>query len=406
MINPHELKKAFPIFQKKHNGKDLVYLDNASTTQKPKFVIDAISDFYSNHNANIHRGVYDLSETATALYESAREKTAKFINAKAAQEIIFTKNTTESINLLAFTWGEMHIQKDDEIILTPLEHHSNLIPWQILAAKKEATLKFVELTNDFEIDLNHYKTLFTEKTKLVCVTGMSNVTGTVPEIKEMIKIAHAHNAKVLVDGAQSVAHSPTDVTEMDCDFLAFSSHKMLGPTGVGVCYMKNEILETLPPFLTGGGTIQSASLRSAQYLPAPERFEAGTPAIAEVIGFKAALDFLETVGMAEIEKYENSLLQDLIARFEKYPQVTMYTPKKRAGAILSFTVDGIHPHDLASIFSNEGLCIRAGQHCAHPLMEHLKTPSTARISFYLYNTPEDVEKAEQALKKAFEIFKI
>lgn len=400
MLNPLKLKKNFPILK----NKALVYLDNASTTQKPKSVIEAIKFYYENFNANTHRGIHTLSEKATEAYENSRKKTAKFINAASEKEIIFTRNTTESINLVARTWGETNISKNDEIILSILEHHSNLIPWQQLAKRKNAKLKIIPLKKDLTLDMDAYKSLLSKKTKLLAITGMSNVTGTIPKIKEMIAAAKKIKAKTLIDGAQSVAHLKTDVKKLDCDFLTFSSHKMLGPTGVGILYAKQEILEKMPPFLFGGDMIKTVTQTDSTWNDLPWKFEAGTQNIADVIAFGKALEYLKKVGLENIQKYEESLLKYAIEKFSKYREVTFYNPKN-GGGILSFTVKNAHPHDIATIFNEDGIAIRSGHHCCQPLMKILKVPATARISFYFYNTKQDIDRAEKALKKVVKIFK-
>lgn len=406
MLNIAKIKSQFPILNKKINGKNLVYLDNASTTQKPKSVIDAIKFYYENINANIHRGIYSLSETATKEYEKTRQLTANFIKAKSSEEIIFTRNTTESINLIAYTWGEKNIKKGDEIIVSVLEHHSNLIPWQELAKRKKAKLKIIPLNKDYTLDLNAYKKLLTHKTKLVAITAMSNVLGTITPLKEIIQLAHKKNALVLVDGAQSIGHLGTNVRKIDCDFFVFSSHKMLGPTGVGVLYGKKKILESMPPFLFGGDMIKKVSQFNATFSDLPWKFEAGTPNIADVIAFSKALEFIQEIGIKNIQKHENDLLKYAIKKFSKYKEITLFLPPiSQMGGILSFTIKGIHPHDIAQILSDEGICIRAGHHCAQPLMEKLKVSSTARLSFYIYNTKKDIDQAEKAIQKTLKIFK-
>ncbi|MBT7736625.1 aminotransferase class V-fold PLP-dependent enzyme, partial [Candidatus Peregrinibacteria bacterium] len=304
MIDPAQIKKDFPILNREKNGKTLVYLDNASTTQKPKQVIEAITNFYENTNANIHRGIYDISEEATALYEGARETTQKFINAASKSEIIFTRNTTESINLVAYTWGEKNVQKGDEIIVSMIEHHSNLLPWQFLAKKKGAHLKFIPIKDDLTLDIEEYKKLLSEKTKLVAITGMSNVLGTIAPIEEITNLAKEHGAHVLIDAAQTAAHQQIDVQKINCDFLAFSSHKMLGPTGVGVLYARQSILKKMPPFLYGGSMIAAVELDSAEFAKPPQKFEAGTSNIADVVAFKSALDYITDLTFNEIQKHE------------------------------------------------------------------------------------------------------
>ncbi len=392
------MKNDFPLLK---NGK-LAYLDSAATSQKPKQVIKALVDFYESENANIHRGVYELSENATEKYEAVRHKTAKFINAKSPKEIIFTRNATEAINLVAYTFGQS-ISKGDEIIVSALEHHSNLVPWQELCKRKKATLKVIPLKADLTLDFNAYKKLLTEKTRLVAVTAMSNVLGTVTPIEEITKLAHKKGALVLVDGAQFSSHNKTDVQKLGADFFAISAHKMFGPTGVGVLYGKQELLEDLPPFLYGGDMIYKVNQLESTYAPLPAKFEAGTPNIAGVIAFGAALDYITQIGFRKIQSHDKELYNYAIKTFKKYPQVKMFLPPK-GQAVISFTIEGIHPHDIASIFNEYNVAIRAGHHCAHPLMQTLKIPATARMSFHLYNTKEDIDQAEKALQKALSIF--
>ena len=401
MLNAKKLKKQFPILDQ----KSLVFLDSASTSQKPKVVIDAITNYYKKINANVHRGIYTLSEKATKAYNDTRETTAKFINASHPHEIVFTRNTTESINLVAYTWGEKNIKKGDEIIVSALEHHSNLVPWQELCKRKKAKLKIIPLKDDYTLDMKEYEKLLTARTKLVAITAMSNVTGTIPPLKLIAEKAHKKNALVLIDGAQSAAHSKTDVQKLKCDFFVFSGHKCLGPTGVGILYAKEEILNEMPPFLFGGDMIEKVGQYKSTFAPLPNKFEAGTPSIAEVVALKPALDFLQKVGLDAIHKHEQELKAYAIQKFSAYPQVTLHTPpSNQSGSPLSFTIKGIHPHDIATIFNSENVCIRAGHHCAQPLMDRLKTHSTARMSFYLYNTREDIDRAEKALIKTIKTF--
>lgn len=405
---PLNIQKDFPILKRRVNGKRLVYLDNAATSQKPKIVLEALQNFYTTMNANIHRGVHTLSEESTAAYEAAREKTAKFINAESAGEIVFTRNTTESINCVAVSWGKKHIKKGDEIIVSALEHHANLVPWQELCRETGAALKVIPLTEDFLLDLEGFKKLLNINTKLVCVTAMSNVTGSVVPVKEITRLAHEAGAKVLVDAAQSIGHSKTDVKNIGCDFLAFSSHKMLGPTGVGVLYIKENLMVDMTPYMYGGDMIESVEQYSAKYKLGYAKFEAGTQNIADVIAFGTALDYLKKIGMNNIEKYDRVLFSYARDKFSKFKVVKIFSPKniKNCGPVLSFVIDGIHPHDIASIFDNEGVAIRAGLHCAEPLVRRLGVASTARLSFYLYNTKADVDVAVKALQKALKIFKI
>ncbi|PIR55527.1 cysteine desulfurase [Candidatus Peregrinibacteria bacterium CG10_big_fil_rev_8_21_14_0_10_36_19] len=404
MLNVEEIRKQFKILDRKINGKRLAYLDNASTTQKPHKVIQALTDYYENNNSNIHRGIHTLSEESTTLYESARVTLQKFLNAKLAHEIIFTRNTTEAINLVAYTFGEKNIHEGDEIIVSELEHHANLIPWQELCKRKKATLKVIPIKEDLNLDMEIYEKLLSEKTKLVAVTGMSNVTGTIPNIKKIIELAHKFNSKVLIDGAQLAAHTKIDLQELNCDFFTISGHKMLGPTGSGALYGKEELLNEMPPFLFGGGMVLHVTQQETSYTGLPDKFEAGTPNIAETIAFKSAIEYLEEIGMENIQKHEKELTDYAIELFSKHKEVKIFHPEN-GGGVVSFTIEGIHPHDIASIFNEYGVAIRSGKHCAHPLIERLKIPSLARMSFYIYNNKEDVEQAEKALKETIKIFK-
>ncbi len=429
MFDPKKVKKDFPIFSRKINGKALVYLDNASTSQKPKSVINALTNYYETFNSNTHRGIHTMSEEATAAYEDTREHVMKFINANLPKEIIFTRNTTEAINLVAYSWGEENIKSGDEIIVSAIEHHSNLVPWQELCRRKNATLKIIPIKKDLTLDLSAYEKLLSKKTKLVSISAMSNVLGYMPDLNKIIKSAHKVGSIVLVDGAQSVAHMKTDVKKLDCDFLAFSSHKMLGPTGVGVLYGKFEILSNMNPFMFGGDMVKSVEQHKAYWNDLPWKFEAGTPNIADVIAFDAALTYLDKIGLENIHKYDQKLLKYAVSKFSKYEKdgVSLILPTFKSStsrsssttsnsssstfdssvtsSILSFSIKGIHPHDIAQIFNDEGVAIRSGYHCSQPLIEHLNLSSTARMSFYFYNTEADIDRAEIALKRTLKLFK-
>ena len=402
------IKKDFPIFKRNINGKPLVYLDSASTSQKPKIVVDALQKFYTTNNANIHRGIHTLSEEATEQYEMVRKKIAQFIGAKSEENIIFTKNTTEAINCVRLAWAEQYISKGDEVIVSALEHHANLVPWQELCRSKEAILKVIPLAKDFTLDLAVYQKLLSSKTKLVCVTAQSNVTGTIVPIKKIANLAHTVGAKILVDGAQTIGHREFNVQKINCDWLAFSAHKMLGPTGVGVLYVKNNLIDQMTPYLYGGEMVEHVEQESASYRNGPGKFEAGTPNIADVIAFGAALDYLTMVGLKNIAEHDKTLMVYTKKMFAKYPQATVFSPQdsKISGNVLSFSINGIHPHDIATIFDQEGVAIRSGFHCAEPLIHRLEKNGTARLSFYLYNTTKDIDAAEKALKKVLKIFKI
>ncbi len=406
MLNPEILRRDFPILSREIHGKRLIYLDNAATSQKPKAVIEALVDYYSRTNANVHRGIHALSEEATALFEGARAKVAHFIGAPKPSTVIFTRNATEAINLVAQSWGGKHIGSGDEILLTEMEHHSNLVPWPMLAQKKGATLKFIPVTREGELDLNQLPRLLTDKTRLVSVTLMSNVLGTINPVNLIIQQAHAKGIPVLLDGAQGVPHLPVNVLELNCDFLVFSAHKMLGPTGVGVLYAKEAILEEMDPFLGGGDMIRDVWWDHSTWNDLPWKFEAGTPNIADVIAFGAAIDYLQKIGMHEIRQHEEILTQRVLELLQGIEGITLYGPldPRRRGAAISFNVNGIHPHDLGQILDEEGIAIRAGHHCCKPLMRKLGVAATARASFYLYNTEEEAKALVQALHKAREVF--
>ena len=398
--------KDFPILhQTDKNGNRLCYLDSAATSQKPESVIQSMDIYYRTINANIHRGIYHIAEEATAAHENARDKVRAFINAGSTREIIFTRNTTESINLVAYTWGRQMLKKGDVIILTEMEHHANLIPWQILAAEKEITLEFIPVKEDGQLDLSEYSRLLKLHPKLVSMSGMSNVIGTVPPIKQMAAEAHEAGALFLVDGAQMVPHIKVDIRDIDADFFAFSAHKMLGPTGIGVLYGKEKLLAAMPPFLGGGDMISKVYLRSFTTNDLPYKFEAGTPSIAEAIGFGAAIDYLNQIGMDEVSAHEIQLTEYAIQELQKVPGLKILGPLSGPrGSAVSFTLDYVHPHDVAQILDSENICVRAGHHCAMPLHDRFAVPATTRASFYIYNTPEDVDRLKAGLEKVYRFF--
>ena len=405
MINNEKLeqiRKDFPILDRKINGHKLVYLDNAATSQKPLSVINAISDYYKTNNANIHRGIHTLSEEATTAYEDVRDKIAAFIGAKETKSVIFTRNATEAINLVAQTWGKTNILPGDEIVISAMEHHSNLIPWQWLAQERQAKLRFIELTPAGKLDMESAKNVINDRTKLVAITQMSNVLGTITPIAEIAKLAHAHGALLLVDGAQGVPHLRTDVEEMGCDFLVFSFHKLLGPTGVGILWARPELLEAMPPFLGGGDMIASVWRDKATFNELPWKFEAGTPNIADVIGAGSAIDYLMNLGMENVRAHEIELTDYALKAFQTLDDVKIYGPMdaKARGGVISFNLDHIHPHDLGQILNESGIAIRAGHHCCQPLMRDLQVWGTARASFYLYNTKAEIDLLIEALKEA------
>lgn len=402
---PMDIQKDFPILQRTVNGQRLVYLDNASTSQKPQTVIDALVNYYTQHNGNIHRGIHTLSEESTALYENARQATAQFIGAQST-EIIFTRNTTESINLVAYAWARQHLKAGDRILVTALEHHSNLVPWQEVCAVTGAELDVVNYQEDYCIHIEDVEAALTPRTKLVAVTQMSNVLGTIIPIKEMVSAAHGVGAKVLVDAAQSVPHMPVNVQDLECEWLAFSAHKMLGPTGVGVLFASTAAQAEMVPFLTGGGMIKEVDQLHTGFLEGAERFEAGTPNVADVVAFKSALDYLNNFGMQKVLAHGQKLYAYAHSLMTGLPNITVYGPQPgpQAGPVISFNIQGVHPHDVASIFNEHGVAIRAGHHCAQPLMNRLGVPATARMSFYIYNTEKDVDEAVKAIQAVQKIF--
>ncbi len=392
------IRKDFPIFG---TIPPLAFLDNAASTQTPRPVVDAMDAYYDTYRSNIHRGIYRISEEATEQYERAREKVAQLINAPRSRQVIFTRNTTESINLVAYSWGGANIREGDEIVLTIMEHHSNLVPWQLLAQRTGATLRFVDITDEGLLDFTQLRDLLTEKTKLVAIGHVSNVLGTINPIQSIIDMAHAVDARVIVDAAQSVPHFHVDVQQLDCDFLAFSGHKMCGPTGIGVLYGKSELLEEMPPFLGGGSMIRSVEREVSSYAELPAKFEAGTPSIAEAIGLGHTVDYITQANLAAIHVHEQELLKYAHQRLEEIEGITLYgpAPHQKTG-VISFNMDGIHPHDVAGILDTHNVAVRAGHHCAQPLMKRLDVIATVRASFYLYNTIEDVERLYEGLCRA------
>jgi cysteine desulfurase / selenocysteine lyase len=403
-----DIRKDFPILSRMVHGKPLVYLDSTSSSQKPYKVIETMSSYYETTHANVHRGVYEISEEATAQMERARVKVARFINARQSKQVIFTRNTTESINLVAYSWGNTNISTGDLIVLTEMEHHSNLVPWQLLAQRTGARLEFVPVTDDGLLRLDIYEQLLQQQPKLVAFTHMSNVLGTINPAQQMIAQAHAVGAIVLLDAAQSVPHLPVDVQALDADFVCFSSHKMLGPTGIGILYGKRDLLEAMPPFMGGGDMIRTVGLRESTWNDLPWKFEAGTPSIAEAIGLGAAVDYLNGLGMENVLRHEQEITAYAMVQLQTIPGLTIYGPEATGrGGVISFTLGDIHPHDLASILDQEvGVAIRAGHHCAQPLMERYGLAATARASFYVYTVPEDIDMLVQGLHKALQIFNL
>jgi cysteine desulfurase/selenocysteine lyase len=406
MLDVNRIREDFPVLSRRVYGRPLIYLDNAATSQKPRCVIQALVDYYEAYNSNVHRGVHALSMEATERYEEAREKVARFIGAPSTEGIIFVRNTTEAINLVAHTWARTTIQPGDEVLLTEMEHHSNLLPWQRLAQEKGCKLRFLRVTEEGTLDLSELDGLLNERTRLVAITHMSNVLGTINPVREVTEAARRVGAAVLVDGAQSVPHLPVDVKELDCDFLAFSGHKMLGPTGIGVLYVKRELLEEMEPFLRGGEMVREVWLDRATWNELPLRFEAGTPNIADTIALGAAIDYLQSLGMEQVRRHEAELTAYALQAFRELEEVEVYGPTDLGirGGIISFYSSEVHPHDLGTFLDREGIAIRAGHHCAMPLMRKLGVPATARASFYIYNTKEEIDLLIQALKKAIRFF--
>lgn len=402
------LRADFPLLDQQVNDEPLVYLDNAATAQRPTPVLKRVLDFYQTDNANVHRGVHTLAERATADYEAARDKVQKFIHANKREEVIFTKGCTDSLNLVAATYGEQNIQAGDEIVISIMEHHSNLIPWQQLAIKKGATLKYIGLTKEGELDMADAAAKVTDRTKIVAVTHASNVMGTVTPLKQLAKLAHEHGAIIVGDGAQAVPHMKVDVTDLDVDFYAFSGHKMMSPTGIGVLYGKQGLLEAMPPYQYGGEMIGSVTEQESTWAALPYKFEAGTQNIAGAVGLGAAIDYLTAIGMDRIEAHERELVQTVLPQLLAIEGLTVYgptDPAKHTG-VISFNLGHLHPHDLATALDMEGVAVRAGHHCAQPLMNYLGLEASARASFYLYNTAADAEKLVSALKEAKEFFRI
>jgi cysteine desulfurase / selenocysteine lyase len=404
MFDPEKIKKQFPIFERKIKDKPLVYLDSAATTQKPYVVIETLTDFYKNHNANVHRGAYTLSDEATYKYEQSRAKVAKFINAEMLENIIFTRNSTESINLVAGSWGRANLKSGDEILLTMMEHHSNLVPWQIIAGQTGAKLKFISLTPDGKLDLSNINELLNPRTKIMSVVHVSNSLGTINPVKELIRLAHQNKTPVLIDATQSVPHMSVDVKELDCDFLAFSGHKMLGPTGIGILYGKVDLLDAMPPYMAGGEMISEVQLEWSEYRNLPWKFEAGTPHIAGAIGLGSAIDYLNSVGMENIQLHEQTLLKYALDKLKVIEGLQIYGPSNERGGSVAFNIQGVHPHDVSTILDAEGIAIRAGHHCTQPIMRWLDVAATVRASFYVYNLKSDIDKLVEGLQKVKEVF--
>ncbi|HEY42873.1 MAG TPA: cysteine desulfurase [Anaerolineae bacterium] len=400
------VRGQFPILSRETKpGVPLIYLDSAATSQKPRQVIEAMSTYYERQNANIHRGIHRLAEEATESFESARDKVTEFIGAKSARQVIFTRNTTESVNLVAYSWGRANLGKGDLIVLTEMEHHSNMVPWQMLAQERGVRLAFVKVTEEGLLDLGSFHDLLENKPQLVAFTHMSNMLGTINPVKEMTRLAQEVGAVVLIDGAQSVPHLPVNISDIGADFYAFSAHKMCGPTGIGVLYGREDLLDEMPPFLGGGDMIKRVQLETFTVNDLPHKFEAGTPPIAEAIGLGAAIDFLTSIGMQAVHQHEKLLIERMLDRLEEVPGVRVYGPGvEHKGGVASFSFEGVHPHDVAQILDGQGIAVRAGHHCAMPIHEKFGLAATTRASFYLYNTVEEVDSLIEGLYQVKEVF--
>jgi cysteine desulfurase / selenocysteine lyase len=406
-LDPLLLRADFPILRREINGRPLVYLDSASSSQKPDVVIDAVSDYYREYNANVHRGIYTIGEEATAAYELARARTARFINAPDSHEVVFTRNATEAINLVAYAWGRRNIGRGDTIVLTEMEHHANLVPWQILVQEKDGDLEFIPITDDGLLRLDVFEVLLRLKPKLVAFTHVSNTLGTINPVREMTELAHAAGALVLVDGAQAVPHLPVDVQELGCDFYAFSGHKMLAPMGSGALWGRRELLEAMPPFLAGGEMIREVHLRRSEFNEIPWKFEAGTPAVGDAIGLGVAADYLAGIGMAAVRDHERELVAYALQTLRQaVPGIELYGPADPdlRGGVIPFNLPGIHPHDVAQVLDRFGVAVRAGHHCTMPLHERLDLAATARASFSVYTTPGDIDALAAGLLEVQRVF--
>ncbi len=399
-----KVRKDFPVLSQTVNGKPLVYLDNGASSQVPQSVIDRTSKYLSEEHSNIHRGVHYLSQHATTAYEAAREKVKRFINAREAKECIFVRGTTEGVNLVAYSYGRKFINEGDEILVSQMEHHSNIIPWQMIAEEKGARVVMIPMNDEGELIIDEYENLLNERTKMVAITHVSNSLGTVNPVKQMIATAHKFGVPVLVDAAQSVPHFPVDVQDLDADFFVFSGHKMFAPTGSGVMYGKREWLDQMPPYQTGGGMIRTVSFEKTTFAPIPDKFEAGTPAIAAGIGLGAAIDYINAIDFEAAAAYEHKLLEYATERLSDIPEVKIIGTAAEKASVLSFTIEGIHPHDIGTILDQQGIAVRAGHHCAQPVMEFFDVPATARASFAFYNTREEIDKLADAIQKVIEVF--
>ncbi len=406
-LDPVALRHDFPILDQEINGHPLIYLDSASSSQKPRVVIDALADYYREYNANVHRGIYTIGEKATAAYEHARATVGRFINAPDSREIVFTRNATEAINLVAYAWGRRNITRGDAIVLTEMEHHANLVPWQILVQEQDGDLEFIPITDDGELRLDVFEVLLRLKPKLVAFTHVSNTLGTINPVREMVDLAHAAGALVLVDGAQAVPHVPVDVQALDCDFYAFSGHKMLAPMGSGALWARRELLDAMPPFMAGGEMIREVHLRRSEFNEVPWKFEAGTPAVGDAIGLGVAADYLMGIGMDAVREHEKSLVAYALSVLPReVPSIELYGPMDpdRRGGVIPFNLSSVHPHDVAQVLDRYGIAVRAGHHCTMPLHERLDLPATARASFSVYTTTDDIDKLVAGLQEVDRLF--
>lgn len=403
--NVQAIRAEFPILHRKVKGKNLVYFDNAATSQKPTAVIEALTHYYSHYNANIHRGLHTLADEATAAFEASRVAVQQFIHAEHHEEIIFTKGTTESINLIAHSWGNTFLQQGDEIIISSLEHHANIVPWQLIEEKKGAAIKVIPIDAEGRIDMNAFQQLLSPKTKMVAVVHASNALGVINPVEEIIRLSHQKGAMVLIDGAQSAVHLDIDVQALDCDFFVFSGHKIYGPTGVGILYGKKELLEAMPPYQGGGEMIKEVSFEQSTFNELPFKFEAGTPNIADVIALKSGIDFIQKIGKSEIRKHEDGLLEYATAKLKDIPELHIKGDVQHKVSVVSFVIDGVHPQDLAILLDNQGVAVRTGHHCAQPLMKCLGVVGTTRVSFAAYNTKEEIDILITALNKSIKMLK-
>jgi cysteine desulfurase / selenocysteine lyase len=403
-FEPRRARKDFPVLGQLVHGRPLVYLDNAATTHKPLAVLDAVTRFYNEHNSNVHRGVHELSQRATNAYEGARARVARFLNARHDSEIVFVRGTTEAVNLVAHSFAGPRVGPGDEVLLTAMEHHSNIVPWQMLCERNRAVLRVAPITDEGVLDMDRFAALLGPRTKLVSLVHMSNALGTINPVRDIVRLAHARGIPVLLDGAQAVAHRKVDVQDLDCDFYAFSGHKMYGPTGIGALYGKTELLEAMPPYQGGGDMITSVSFEKTTYNKAPHRFEAGTPHIAGAVGLAAAIDYVEGLGIEQVAAHEDALVARATAALSAIPRLRFIGTAPHKASVVSFVLEGIHPHDIGTVLDQHGIAIRAGHHCTQPLMDRFGVPATARASMALYNLPEEIDALAAGIVRVFEVF--